>query len=332
MGSPPDRSWCGSSTSWLSVGHSALVTSDLELQPLSSGDLPEWKPRVRQRLVGQRVSAGWRPADAEALASRVFDRALRDGELDRGQHVCRVVAQDAEVGFVWLMGVDGQDSAHVVCVDVELEVAGSAFEVVAESARELGASRIVISRFDRDEATDAFLAGEDLELMATRMELDLSQEPGREERVRLVPMTRKRFDAFVRHGIEHYARSMYDSGSHTDLSAAREDSRRQHEQLLPRGVESPGHWLWSAYDGDDEVGVLWVNVDGDRAFIYDIEVDEACRRRGYGGAILRAGARASIERGAKVLGLNVFGPNAGARALYEKFGFRAMERVVIVNL
>lgn len=312
--------------------HSARVTTsdDLELLSLTNADLPAWTERTRRRLVDQRVRGGWREADARVRADRTLDRAVTESGWSEGQHVWRVRQGGADVGDVWLMLTRGAD-AHVVAVDVPEQAAGATFDVVARAAGALGVKRLMISCFPGDRVTDAFLAGRSTELVATQMELTLV-EPAPEERVRLERMTPERYTAFLDTEIEHYAREMLESGSHQDLETARADSRRQHAQLLPAGLDTPRQLLWSAFDGDREVGILWINVDGDRAFIYDIEVDERCRRQGYGGAILRAGAHESAARGAVVLGLNVFGPNAGARALYEKSGFATIERIVIVEL
>ena len=58
------------------------------------------------------------------------------------------------------------------------------------------------------------------------------------------------------------------------------------------------------------------------AFVYNVEVDEAQRRKGYGAAIMNAGARWSRDAGHPALGLNVFAHNPSARALYDKLGYR----------
>ena len=301
-----------------------------ELVPLTEADLSAWVDRARRRLVDQPVHAGWRETDARARADRTLGRAVSDGRWSPDQHVWRVRQGGADVGDVWLMLTAGAD-AHVVVVDAPAQVAGATFDAVAGAARDLGVQRLLVGCFPGDRVTAAFLAGQASALMATQMELALDA-PAPEDRVRLEAMTPERYARFLNTEIEHYAQEMLESGSHQDLETARADSRRQHAQLLPDGLETRRHFLWSAFDGDREVGILWINLDGDRAFIYDIEVDESCRRQGYGGAILRAGAHESAARGARVLGLNVFGPNAGARALYEKSGFAAIERIVIVQV
>ena len=66
----------------------------------------------------------------------------------------------------------------------------------------------------------------------------------------------------------------------------------------------------------------WIHVDGAKAYIYDIEVRDEQRRRGYGREMLDAGAAAASELGARTLGLNVFGHNDGARATGRTRGLR----------
>ena len=64
------------------------------------------------------------------------------------------------------------------------------------------------------------------------------------------------------------------------------------------------------------------------AFVYDVAVDEAQRRRGYGGGLMRAGAVWARQQGSPALGLNVFGYNHGARALYDALGYDVVETFV----
>ncbi|WP_406046481.1 GNAT family N-acetyltransferase [Micromonospora sp. NBC_00898] len=86
-----------------------------------------------------------------------------------------------------------------------------------------------------------------------------------------------------------------------------------------------GHRLWTVYDGDDEVRMLWLHLeqksDGPHAFGYDFEVREELRRKGYGRAIMQTAEQVCRELGVVSVGLSVFGFNLGARALYEQMGY-----------
>jgi ribosomal protein S18 acetylase RimI-like enzyme len=63
------------------------------------------------------------------------------------------------------------------------------------------------------------------------------------------------------------------------------------------------------------------------AFVKDIVVHEAWRRRGLGEALLRHVLGAFAERGALAVQLKVESTNDGARRLYERVGFRVVERL-----
>lgn len=74
-------------------------------------------------------------------------------------------------------------------------------------------------------------------------------------------------------------------------------------------------------------GTAWVGLseprtgDPETAWLYDLRVAPARRRRGYAAAILGAVEALAREVGARQLGLNVFGDNRAAIALYEGGGY-----------
>lgn len=110
-----------------------------------------------------------------------------------------------------------------------------------------------------------------------------------------------------------------------------DDARLRAEQdldaQLPDGPETKDHFLFVLLDGDTRVGTLWYSVDGDGpAFLDDVTIDPAERRKGYGRqalALLEADAKA---RGCERVVLNVYGHNPGAQALYEAAGYVTKRR------
>jgi GNAT superfamily N-acetyltransferase len=142
--------------------------------------------------------------------------------------------------------------------------------------------------------------------------------------VRLEPMTREQYDAYRVFAEDEYAEAIRDSGSMPEAEA-REQAAADYAQLLPDGLDSEGHHFWTAYDGDDEVGMLWLRLKdtsvGVTAFGFDFFVHEDLRRRGYGRALLEAAEVECRERGVVSVGLRVFGNNLAAQALYEQMGF-----------
>jgi ribosomal protein S18 acetylase RimI-like enzyme len=101
---------------------------------------------------------------------------------------------------------------------------------------------------------------------------------------------------------------------------------------LPDGPGSPGQIVRTAMGADGSVvGWIWVAMPGyavpAMAWICDIAVDEPFRRQGYGGAILGAAEIELVDRGVGRVGLNVYGPNAAARRLYERQGYGVIRQI-----
>jgi ribosomal protein S18 acetylase RimI-like enzyme len=141
--------------------------------------------------------------------------------------------------------------------------------------------------------------------------------------VELRPMTPEEYGRWRGPAVTDYAQAWVDSGILT-LDEATKRADEQFAELLPDGLDTPNHVFLTPVDGDEPVGMLWVHFEDSgehRAFIYDIQVWEHLRRRGYGRAILDALVDEARRRGARSIGLNVFGSNPGAKALYEQTGF-----------
>ncbi|MEU3453214.1 GNAT family N-acetyltransferase [Micromonospora sp. NPDC006766] len=158
-------------------------------------------------------------------------------------------------------------------------------------------------------------------------------QPGGPERptvtrmtLRLEPMTDEQYRRYRDDAEVSYAQHIAESGM-LPPAEARQKARDDYARLLPDGLATEGHHLWTAYDGDVEVGMFWLNVerksDGPHAFVYDFEVRPELRRKGYGRAIMEAAEARCREWGIVGIGLNVFAANVGARALYEQMGFEA---------
>jgi GNAT superfamily N-acetyltransferase len=142
--------------------------------------------------------------------------------------------------------------------------------------------------------------------------------------VRLEPMTREQYDAYRVTAEDSYAESIHASGSMPAVEA-RAKAVEDFARILPEGFDTPGHRFWTAYDGDLEVGILWLKLsetsEGTTAFGYDFEIREALRRKGYGRAFMMAAEQECRDLGVVSIGLNVFGHNLAAQSLYEQMGF-----------
>jgi len=138
-------------------------------------------------------------------------------------------------------------------------------------------------------------------------------------------MTQAQFDAWMSRAIAEYAKDHVVDGRWSEEEAV-EKSRAEHDQLLPQGLNTPDHHLWSIVSASDgkAVGILWVAIrqtPKPNAFIYNIEIFPEFRRQGFAEAAMRMLESEARRMGAETVRLHVFGHNAAARPLYEKLGY-----------
>ena len=138
-------------------------------------------------------------------------------------------------------------------------------------------------------------------------------------------MTEAEYAVFIDRSVREYAQSKLKVGMFQPETAI-DQSRAEFESLLPQGMATPGQLLYTAFDPDGtEVGIVWLALPSptrSTAWVYELWVEPAARGTGYGRAIMLAGERELAARGVAELGLNVFGPNATARHLYESLGYQ----------
>ena len=140
---------------------------------------------------------------------------------------------------------------------------------------------------------------------------------------KLVPMTQPQFDKFLERTVPEYAAEHVRAGNWLE-SEALEKSRKEFEELLPQGLSSADNYLYTFYDGDRAVGMIWMKVKSHPAksgFIYDVFVEESFRGKGYGKGLMLLLEEKAREFGLGSLELHVFGSNHVARKLYETIGY-----------
>jgi GNAT superfamily N-acetyltransferase len=146
------------------------------------------------------------------------------------------------------------------------------------------------------------------------------------EPLHLRRMNAGEFEAFRSRTVTGYAAAHVDAG---DWSPDRAEglAAEETQSLLPEGADTEGMLLLTAESIEDGiVGLAWVALEhGEKrgAWIYDIEIVAAQRRKGYGRALLHAVEQLVLQHGVESIGLNVFAGNAFARKLYESTGYEA---------
>ena len=144
----------------------------------------------------------------------------------------------------------------------------------------------------------------------------------------LRPMRDDEFAAWVPLLREELAQDLVrDYGMSAD--AARAKAVAEIEQPLPGGRWPPGHAVFVIEVDGESVGHLWL-VERRDAFepsliVYDIDVDEPYRGRGYGRAAMVFAEEEARRRGLTRIALHVGARNDVARNLYRSLGFEENE-------
>jgi len=145
--------------------------------------------------------------------------------------------------------------------------------------------------------------------------------------IKLVPMTQPEFDKFLEHDIREYAQERTQAGFWSEAEALTR-SRKEHKALLPDGLKSRYHHLYTIRESahNEDVGVLWLKTDFDTSratgFIFDLEIHEPHRRKGYARQAMQELENVARGMGLRQIGLHVFFHNQAARSLYEQLGYQ----------
>jgi ribosomal protein S18 acetylase RimI-like enzyme len=142
----------------------------------------------------------------------------------------------------------------------------------------------------------------------------------------LRPMTESEYAAWLAEAIPAYAADQVASGQWSRADAL-ELSQKGYAELLPQGLATPGHHLFTIVDDQAlPVGVLWfaeqARFDSRVAYVYDVSVTRHRRREGHARRAFVALEEKARELGLTGIALHVFGDNFPAQALYARLGFR----------
>ena len=145
-----------------------------------------------------------------------------------------------------------------------------------------------------------------------------------EVELRLRPATQDEFDDWLPRQEAGYAEQIIASGS-MPLQEARQKARRDTQRSFSAGLATPGQLVFRVLAEEKPVAWLWLAVPGPddplMAWVYDVEVDEAYRGRGYGRQTMLLAEQEARARGMTSIGLNVHGKNIPALSLYDSLGY-----------
>ena len=144
--------------------------------------------------------------------------------------------------------------------------------------------------------------------------------------VRLVELDEAPFREYREHLVRDYAADKVRAGAWPPAEAE-SNAAKDVGGLLPEGLDTRNHYLFAVTDDSipAEVGIVWFALSdsgvGRSVWIYDIIIHENFRRRGYASQTLTLVELEAARLGATSVGLQVFGHNKGAQALYKVQGY-----------
>jgi RimJ/RimL family protein N-acetyltransferase len=142
----------------------------------------------------------------------------------------------------------------------------------------------------------------------------------------LVLMTEAEFAAYLAHAVRDYAEDHIKAGDVLPAEALPR-AQKDYDELLPEGLRSKGQFLFTlTHDALGAIGMLWFELRerpaAKTAYIYDFNIREDLRGKGFGRQALQLLEDKLRGLNVQSIGLNVFGYNHAARALYEKMGYQ----------
>ncbi|MEU4105641.1 GNAT family N-acetyltransferase [Streptomyces tanashiensis] len=139
------------------------------------------------------------------------------------------------------------------------------------------------------------------------------------------PVTEAEFEEWSAKSRAAFAQSWIDRGVPEEQALAKaEDSGRR---FLPQGLATPGATISVAVRDGQVVGFLWVGrlerePGKGTGFVFEVEVVEEQRGKGYGRGLMLLAEHIALEAGERLIELHVFAGNTPAIRLYESLGYR----------
>jgi GNAT superfamily N-acetyltransferase len=295
----------------------------LELRSASAGETDAWLVHWQDRLRGWYAEQGYPAADVTRILAETAS-----GRAEAKESWVWVGVLDGQVvgsGSVSVHGEEDRRRAHVDDIWLAPQRRGrglgTAARVAVEGwARDHGALKVTATTAPADPAQQRLFNAYDLS--SQRMAKRLDHPPTLPTGIHGREMTGPEYTVWHRNSVAGYADQMAASGT-CSAEEARARSERQFAELLPDGLRTRNHSLWSLEAGQEQVATLWLchHQYTGRTFVYNVEASPQHRGKGYGKAIMRWAETVTLQAGDEVLALNVFGHNAVAIGLYTSLGY-----------
>ncbi len=153
--------------------------------------------------------------------------------------------------------------------------------------------------------------------------------------IELKPMTAEAYKHFTELSMLDYA----EAKSRAERLTLTEGHRIAHDawaSLLPQGQHTPLHHFYTAWKGEQDIGMVWFKEERDWStpygYLYQVWIWDEFQGQGLGEAAMRALEAKLKEIGLPRLRLHVFAFNERARKLYEKMGYETTNIVMVKEL
>lgn len=106
--------------------------------------------------------------------------------------------------------------------------------------------------------------------------------------------------------------------------------------LLPDGLQTKGHHLWTVRLGYEPIGVAWLSLrertGGTEAEVHDVLVEGPWRGQGLGRELMEAIETFVRAAGARSISFRMFGRNRAGLALCESLGYQVSTQTMRKSL
>jgi ribosomal protein S18 acetylase RimI-like enzyme len=144
--------------------------------------------------------------------------------------------------------------------------------------------------------------------------------------IRLVPIPAQDLKVWLTAMWADYRTQLLGTGFSSEEASL--NIEQNEKALFVDGAPNSDQRIFDVMDDDTKVGSLWLATREEQSagewYVYDIMIDEEFRGKGFGRSTMQAAEGYVKSQGGTRLGLNVFGPNAVARGLYESLGYKTM--------
>ncbi|HVA71443.1 MAG TPA: GNAT family N-acetyltransferase [Acidimicrobiales bacterium] len=144
--------------------------------------------------------------------------------------------------------------------------------------------------------------------------------------IRLVPISDQDLKVWLTAMWTDYRAQLLGTGLTSEEASL--NIEQNEKALFVDGAPNDDQRIFDVMDNETKVGTLWLATREERSagewFVYDIVIDEEFRGKGFGRSTMKAAEDYVKSQGGTRLALNVFGPNAVARGLYESLEYKIM--------